>query len=311
MKRTQIRRLAGVSVAAALVLAALGAGPVAAKTPGWQFQNVKQLPATVAPNALAGFSFRIFNGGTSNISSLFLTDTFNGAAAYVANSRGTVCQTSPQLKCNFGALNSGAFIDVTVAYRVGTANLVNKFQLDSTGDPAGGNNSHGDSAFSVQLTTTVSSSVNFDGGFVIDDQEYATGGTLGNSNKQTSKVNVTDTLLPVTIEDGSGVTGACTIATGNACAHVIGEWTALSVPGNQNLIKVTLMVLGSTVPGGVGAGDIYLLHNGNTGGTYAITTVCDNIAAPTNAECIKVTKVGSNYKIEAWLNANGTLRGTW
>lgn len=309
MNCSQTRRLAGVTAAVALV-AALGAAPVAAKTPGWQFLNVQTLPATVGQNAVAGYTFTIKNGGKSNISSLFLTDSVNAVPLFVSNSRGITCETSPNLKCSFGALGSGATINVTVAYRVGTSTFNNTFQLDTTGDPAGGNNSHGDSLF-APVSTAVSSSVNFDGGYVVDDQEYATGGTLGTSNKQTSQVNVSDTLLPVTIEDGPSVTGACTLATGDSCAHVIGEWTALSVPGNQNLIKVTLMVLGSTVPKKVGASDIYLLHNGNTGGTYAIKTICDNIAAPTNAECIKVTKVGSNYKIEAWLNANGTLRGSW
>lgn len=309
MIRQRLGRISvAITVGALLGAAAVAAGPVSAKTPGWQFLNIQQLPDTVAPCALAGTKFRIYNSGKSNISVLYLTDTFDGPAEFVSNSRGTVCQTSPQLRCAFGALASKQFIDVTVVYRAGNGNFDNTFQLDANGAPSGNNNSFGDSLFSPKLTTAVNSSVNFDGGFVIDDKEYATGGTLGNSNKQTSKVNVTDSLLPVTIRDGITTGVPCTHAN---CNHLIGEWTELNVPGNQNLIKVTLMVYGGTVPGGVQANDIFLLHNGDSGGTYAITTICDNIAAPTNAECIKVTKVGSNYRIEAWLFHNGTLRGTW
>ena len=69
------------------------------------------------------------------------------------------------------------------------------------------------------------------------------------------------------------------------------------------------MVWGGAVPGGVAAGDIFLLHTRDNGTTYAITTVCDSVTAPTNAECIKVTKVGNNFKIVAWLFSNGNLRG--
>ena len=310
MTRKHLGRIATALTTAALLGAMVVAAPVSAAQPGWLFQNVKQLPDTVGQNALAGFSFTIKNGGKSNISALYLTDTVAGSPVYVANSRNIACQTVPELRCAFGALVSGATIDVTVAYRVGTSDFVNKFRLDSTGDPAGGNNSHGDSKFTDLLTTVVTSSVDFDGGFVIDDSLYETRGTLGRQNKQISTAEVGDTLIPVTIKDGFGAF-ACSNSDPD-CANLIGEWSALDVNGGVNVkpIKVTLNIWGGSVPGGVGVGDIYLVHADGTGAATKVDATCNADNPPTNADClVSVTKVGSNFKIVAWLAHNGGLRG--
>ncbi len=309
MNRSQIRRIAGVTVAATLVLAALGAGPVAAKTPGWQFLNVQTLPDTVGQNAVAGYKFTIKNNGRSNISSLYLTDTTSTAPSFVSNSRGTACQLSPTLRCAFGALNSGATIDVTVGYRVGTSTFTNSFQLDSTGDPAGGNNSHGDSLLTA-VSTAVSSNANFAGSFTLDTSALQTGGTLGNSNKQTSTVVPPETLIPVTVQDGITTGVPCTIA---ACGNQLGEWTNLNVANNKaypTAFKVTLMVYKNAVPGGVDADEIDVLHTTNAGATYVISADCP-ASGPITSECRTVDKVGHNYRIVVWLLQNGSLRGTW
>jgi hypothetical protein len=308
--RKRLSRLATALISASLLAAMAVAGPASAKTPGWTIGPITKLPPVVADGGVAGFSFRISNGGSSNISALYLTDTFVGAAEYFSSSRGTAgCTLSPDLRCAFGALNAGAFIDVVVAYRVGTTDFSDTFKLDSTGDPSGGNNSHGDS-FLKSVTTNVSTNPNFDGGFTTAAaQLLQTNQALGRSNKQASSLVSPDTLIPATIEDGITNGVPCTIG---QCAHLIGEWTNLSVNGGAtypNAFQVTLMVWGGAVPGGVSEGDIFLLHTRDNGTTYAITTVCDSVTAPTNAECIKVTKVGQNFKIVAWLFSNGNLRG--
>jgi hypothetical protein len=306
--RKHLGRIATALTTGALLGAMVGAAPASAKTPGWQFLNVQQLPATVADGGVAGFSFRIFNNGKSNISALYLTDSVVAAPVYLTNSRGTVCQTTPDLRCSFGALRSKAFIDVTIAYRVGTTDFTNTFQLDTTGDPPGGNNSHGDS-LKVTKTTVVNSSQEFDGGFVVDSTALQTGGELGNTNKQTTKLVPPSTLIPATIEDGITTGIPCAIG---ACAHQVGEWSKLNVNNGATYgaaFKVTLMVWGGSVPGEVGAADIFLLHTLDNGTTYVINTVCNSENAPTNAECIKVTKIGCNFRIVAWLFSNGGIRG--
>lgn len=286
------------------------AAPTSAATPGWTIINVRNLPPVVADGGVAGYSFTIKNQGKSNISALYLTDTYIGATEYFSSSRGTSsCVLSPDLRCAFGALNAGATIDVVIAYRVGTTDFSDSFKLDSTGDPAGGNNSHGDS-YLAPVTTTVSTNPNFDGGFTTAAaQLLQTNQSLGSGNKQATSLVSPSTLIAATIEDGITTGVPCTIG---ACAHLIGEWSNLSVNGGTTFasaFKVTLMVWGGAVPHGVGTGDIFLLHTRDNGTTYAISTLCNSATAPTNAECITVTKVGTNYKIDAWLFSNGNLRG--
>jgi hypothetical protein len=308
VNRKHLSRLATAVVSAALLGAMVAAAPVSAKVPGWQINNMHKLPPVVADGGVAGFSFTIKNNGKSNISALYLTDSYVGAPVYFTNSRGTSCTLS-DLRCSFGALNSGSTIDVVIAYTVGTTDFTDVFQLDSTGDPAGGNNSHGDSYLQA-VTTNVSTNSNFDGGFTTAAaQLLQTNQTLGSGNKQASSLVSPATLIPATIEDGITTGVPCTIG---ACAHLVGEWTNLSVNNGATYptaFNVTLMVWGGSVPGGVGTADIFLLHTRDNGTTYAITTVCNSVTAPTNAECIKVTKVGSNFKIVAWLFSNGNLRG--
>ena len=159
MTPQRLGRLITVSTAALLALMLVGPGIATAATPGWQFRNILQEPTTVADGGVASFKFQVFNNGKSNISKLFLTDSYNGAALSVTNSRGVTCQTSPQLFCSFGALAAKGFINVQVLYRVGTSDFTTTFQLDSSGDPAGGNNSHGDSLLRT-LTTFVNASAN-------------------------------------------------------------------------------------------------------------------------------------------------------
>jgi hypothetical protein len=300
---------AAIAVGALLGASAIAAGPVAAKTPGWTIQNVQNLPDTVAQNAVAGYSFTIKNIGSSNISSLYLTDSVSATPEFFWNSRGTVCTLSPDLRCSFGALNAGASIDVILAYRVGTSNFSDKLQLDSTGDPSGKNNSHGDS-FIQTVTTPVSSSSNFNGTFTIDTSALQTTGTLGNSNKQNSSVVPPETLIPVTIQDGitSGI--PCTIA---ACGNQLGEWTKLNVANGKPYtaaFKVTLTIYKNAVPGGLSTSDINVLHTLNDGSTYVISAACP-ASGPITTECRTVTKVGQNWQIVVWLLQNGALRGTW
>ncbi|MEO8274296.1 MAG: hypothetical protein ABI620_09540 [Chloroflexota bacterium] len=310
MNRKRLSRLATALISVGLLGAMVAAAPVAAKTPGWSISEITKLPAVVADGGVAGYSFRISNTGKSNISALYLTDAYVGAPVYFSSSRGTApCTLSPDLRCAFGALNANAFIDVTIAYTVGTTNFSDTFKLDSTGDPAGGNNSHGDS-FLKSVTTTVSTNSNFDGGFTTAAaQLLQTNQTLGRSNKQASSLVSPDTLIPATIEDGITTGVPCTIG---ACARQIGEWTNLSVNGGatySSAFKVTLMIWGGAVPNGANANNIFLLHTRDNGTTYAITTACNSATAPTNAECITVTKVGNNFRIVAWLFSNGNLRG--
>jgi len=299
----------------------IGPGTASASIAPFRFINVQVLPSTVSPGADAGYKFTIQNNGTSNIAQLFLTAPSNGVPAYFSNSRGTVCQLSPSLKCSFGALNAGDTIDVTVAYdTTGFASpFTATFLLDTTGgastDP---HKSHGDSV-RLDVSTTLNSDPNFAGGFQLTGSQVGTTGTLSKRNDQTSSVNpkVGSTLVPVTIEDGlPGFPGAgtdpCATSTTFKC---LGDWTQVRV-GNgtpsDGPIKVTLLLYGPSVPGGATLDTIGLWHQDST--PNPITLRCSDLSSiPSGGanECVTVSFVGKNIQIVAWLLHNGGLHGTF
>jgi hypothetical protein len=165
--------------------------------------------------------------------------------------------------------------------------------------------------------TGLNSSQNFDAGFVVDDFSYATGGSLGRTNKQNSQIDVTDEQVTVTVEDDPyGNSPPCDVDDDDSCTNFVGDWLRLTVPNNQEYIKVTLNIWGGSVPGGVGPGDITLIHVLDNGTIEEIGDSLDEICAdantaPTSGQCIKVIKVGSNFKLVAWLTNNGGMRGVY
>jgi hypothetical protein len=312
----RLRRAAGVVSAAMLAVMLIGPATVSAAQPGWQFQNIALLPDSVSPGSSAGYTFRIHNGGSSNISHLYLTDSVNAAPTFFVNSRGTVCQQSPTLFCSFGALNSGASIDVTVAYATPSSGgaFDVTFQLNSNGATFSdrGGNSHGDSLNSPKLTTALNAGTNFNGRFALDTSDVSTDPNLSKQNPQSSKVTPPVSKIPVTVEDGL-VTygGAGTDPCGTTgLAHCIGDWARLNVDnGAAGPVKVTILLYGASVPKGATTSNIKLFHEGSS--PNPITTACGASTLPTagGAECITVTKVGKNFQIVAWLDHNGYVRG--
>jgi hypothetical protein len=327
--RTPLRRLLGVTTAAALLVAALGAGPVAAKNPTWRI-IATPVPGTVKAGNDVAFDVLIQNFGSSNVNRLTFSaapqqqtnksvvsqePTYRTGLTWSPVGRGpeVSCTTSGQLVCDLGTVPGFTDITLRVAYQVPadySGNFTVVWSLRAgTGDVEGGNQSRGDK-YDIPWSATISSDPNYDGGFVVDDQSYATTGSLGRQNKQTSAVDVADTLLPVTVRDGAGVSADCSAI--DECAGVFGEWTAIDVPAHDGLIKVTLFIWGGAVPGGVSADEIYVVHVPDSGpaDAYAIAAECvPATGTPGNPECLTANKVGSNWRIEVWIQDNGTLRG--
>lgn len=317
MIRKRLGRFATVLTAASMALALLGVGTVAAKNPTWSITAVK-LPASVTAGRDAGYAVTVRNAGPSNVNALTLTVSPPADAAVAPsyfsgltwNTGGPgSCTSTGKLVCDLGTMVGGATITFTVAYTVpaaakGTFDVV--FTLESASGNTGkdGGNSRGDK-LNVTSKTTIGSGANFDGGFTLDSTSFATTGSLGRNNKQTTALDTTDLHIPVTVTDGidSFPCSACT-------TNTVGEWSILDVNnGNSGPIKVTIMVWGGTVPGGVSASDLYLIHADGSGGFHLVDQLCD--ATHSNADCLAGTpvKVGNNYKITAWLSHNGGLRG--
>jgi hypothetical protein len=326
VNRSRIRRFLGLTAAAALTLAALGAGAVTAKTPDWVI-TFDRLPATVAPGNDAGYAVTVKNNGTSTINRARFsatpattptaTPSYFSGLSWVQGGPEVGCTSTGTLVCDLGTMDAGEEFNFVVAYAV-PASASGKFDVTffmeaGTGNVGGKNNSRGDK-LEVTASTNLNGTQNFDGGFTVDDFSYATGGNLGRNNKQTSQADVTDELITVMVQDGI-TDNLCDEDDDAACADLIGEWTRLTVPGNDGYIKLTLNIWGGSVPGGTQPGDIFLVHVLDDGTTVEIigddpSEICaDANTAPASGECIKVTKVGNNYKIVAWLEENGSLRG--
>lgn len=316
MIRKRLGRVTAVFTAATMALMLIGVGTAAALPPGWQFLNPVNEAPLVAPGRLAAWSFTIYNGGSSNISKLYLTDSLDQAAVYVKDDR-NACVKSPVLYCDFGALNADASINVLVVHTAPSSpgDFPITFQLNGSGatfsDGLKGR-SHGDT---LELkfdgknlnppVTVVSGASEFDGGYVIDaGATFATGNTLTRQNPQYSSVVAPINLSAVTIQDLSGY------GSGDPCGtnglDCIGQWTRLSAPtASGTPIKVTLVVRGQSLPGSLGPDDIVVFHDGDG----IIGDVAAERCASGSAPCIDVTEVGGNFQIVVWLIKNGNLRG--
>jgi hypothetical protein len=323
--RKHLGRIATALTTAALLGAMVGAAPVSAANPTWTV-SFNKLPTSVSAGNDAGWFVTVTNTGPSNINDLNIGLTSEVAGAlpsYLSDlflsSGGTeTCSTATgAMVCNVGTLGDDQYVTFTVAFHVPTGTS-GSFDLNvglraGTGDTETDTpgKSRGDKK-TFTSSTGITSSINQDAGFVAGDDandgSFQTTGSLGRNNKQTTALDTTDLHIPVTVTDGVN-DYPC-----NLCSNLVGEWSILDVNGgiNTNPIKVTLLVWGGSVPGGVGEADLYLLHADGLGGYTTITqddNTC-NASPPTNADCIEsVTKVGSNFRIVAWLAHNGGLRG--
>jgi Domain of unknown function DUF11 len=305
------RRLATVVSSALIGLLLLGTSVATAGTPaGWSI-SAAALPSTVAPGKNAGYEVTIGNTGPSNISQLFLVDDNTGAPSYTSTPQGSCPNTGGRLLCSLGALNAGVTITVIVAYTTPTSGTTFPvtFELNTTGQIfTKPNASHGTALPSNTVTTTLDSDQNFAGGFSLTDAKVGTTGTLGTLNDQTSEVTppTGSAAIVVTIEDGltsNPGTG------GDICATLrcIGDWTSVHVGnGSTGPIKVTLVLYGGNLPSGVSANKIGLWHEGSSPNPVVLRcSDATSIPSGGSAECVTVTKVGSNFQIVAWLLHNG------
>lgn len=312
------RRLATVVSSALIGLLLLSSTAVTAGTPaGWSI-NAIALPSNVTPGQDAGYQVNIGNAGPSNISQLFLVDDGKTAPSYVHTSHGscTDAGVSPLL-CTFGALNAGGSITVIVAYTTpttGTTFSVN-FELNTTGatftNPA---KSHG-TVLPATGTTTLSTDPDYGGGFIVGDSTVADA-QIGGHNIQSTLVVSPSTLIPVTVQDGSGTAGNAECP---ADSHAFADCSLVSVGGGHlfdHPFLVVLTFLGSALPSAVNANNLTVLHtytdaDGNLA-TETISARCTSEPpASSGAPCLVVTKVGKNLQVDIWLLRNGGVHATY
>jgi hypothetical protein len=209
--------LAGLIAGSLLAWSLLGSGAALAATPNWfaglgtdrtavPQPTTGQSSTSVAAGKNVGFYTWLWNDGTSNISQLYITATFDGTSAgatfVVKNAAGTVvgsgaCAPATALDCSVGPLNAGNTVYVTSAFTTKStaadgAIVPVSFEYNTTGTPPGKNNSHGDAldlADSIQISKNGDASGDFNlnnpaGLNIADDQKVSP------QNPQATSANV-------------------------------------------------------------------------------------------------------------------------
>ncbi|HUG30302.1 MAG TPA: hypothetical protein VMQ65_07325 [Candidatus Limnocylindria bacterium] len=336
MIRKRLGRFATILTTASLATMLLGVGSATAANPSWHV-SFDRLPNVVSPGSDAGWFVTVSNSGPSNINDLNISITSEEAGALpsyisdlVLSSGGTEdCDTATgALVCNVGTLVAGGTVTFTVAFHVPSTDTgifdlnIGLFAGTGNTDSDGPGKSRGDKK-TFTNSTPISSSPNFDGGFTVGDFTYQTNQNVGRRNLQATTIENVGGNIGVTIEDGITTGVDCSTTVQPACANLIGEWSEINVDDGSEFgtpFRVTLLVHGSSVPGGTSADDIVLVHvldpDGDNDPSNDVEIIgdtederCASADDSASARCVFVTKSGNLYTIVAWLFKNGNLRG--
>jgi hypothetical protein len=331
------RRRSGAILAAALFIFAAMPGLATAATPNWSI-NIVKLPPTVVSGQDAGYRVTVANAGPSNINGLTLSTNIDVPVTYFsgltpfATGPASCLSANVKFTCNLGTMNAGQSTTFTIAYKTsgnGTFDMTVSLR-SSSGDTGsdGRGQSRGD-ALSVTAKTGLASG-NFAGGYFQADTLIQTNPILGKNNKQSTSLvgfaaSVTDPY-DVMVRDGS--TSLPTdptdpnfglVCDNPACAGRTTEWSFVNVKEGQTQgspFHVTMVIDGSLLPGGTMESDVLVVHVWFDAAGVSHTEVIGangvrctpTTGVPSNPPCITVTKVGSNWKIDAWLLHNGGMK---
>lgn len=313
MRLNTLGRLLG-ALCLAGSLSYVAAGSATASTPGW-VPSVTPLPSMVHNGADAGYEVTITNNGTSNIAQLFLVSA--DTATFVGGPDGGDClPAGVALKCSFGSLSSGASVTIVAAFATPSSGkqFSELFEANTTGVTLSDKHhtSHGDT-LDFSGVTDLTSDKDFGGGFDPDMSLISSDGSIGKNNVQSTQVTPPVRGVIATVQDGlASDTFDCQP---DCNLTPFGDWSRVTVGsggtfddgnGGHILFPVSLLVYGKSLPSGVTASSIQLIHVLDDGTVDILSQTCG--ATPT-LNCLTVTKVGPNYKITGWVAQNGGFKG--
>jgi hypothetical protein len=310
MRASIAGRLLGAAVVSSSFVLAVG-GAASASPPRWSMV-VTDLPPVVHNGSNAGYQVTISNAGPSNISTLFLVTQTQDSPSYVGTPTQGSCSAagSGPLTCSFGALVAGASVTVVVAYATpasGTS-FDPVFQANSNGATFSDSKktSHGDTLQDPNETpTTLTTDINFAGGFSLDLSPVGDNADIGKNNVQSTSVVPPVANVVATVQDGlPGNAFTCAGCTGTLFA----DWSRVTVSHGEQLglFPISLLVYGKSVPNQTTLAQINLAHVLDDGTTVILSQRCG--VTPT-LNCVTVTQEGSNVRITGWVNQNGGVRG--
>ena len=347
------RKLTGIATAAALALSVLGGGIATAATPDWKAGYGTDSRAAFQPSSGAsssavkagnkvGFFEWLRNGGTSNISQLFLEATATPAATVyraswsIEDGSGTevsngVCPSDTPLKCSFGALNAGHTVYLVVAYNTGIAVDGTTQQVDFSWSANGattrdGGTSRGDSLphrDSVILTNNGDANGNFY--FEQTDITVQTNQKLSGTNQQATTATVTAGLTGVAVSDSPLLVTLCdstltaSFPSWFSCSQ-LSSLTSLIEVGNGKTFKnrndgpgIKVIVTFQQAPKQLSSARPFVYHyfkdaNG-VGQADLITAQCNYVAGfPDGATPSEGCLTVNGKIVTVWLFHNGPMR---
>jgi len=334
-------RRSGAILAAALFIIAAMPGLATAANPTWSIKIVK-LPPTVVSGQDAGYRVTVANAGPSNINGLSLSTNIDVPVTYFSQTAPCL-YVNVKFTCNLGTMNAGQSTTFTIAYKtfktpgIGTFDMT--VSLRSSSGDTGSDNKHQSRGDELLVTAkTGLDSGNFAGGyFQAGTTPIQTNPILDKKNKQsTSLVGFaasTTNPYDVMIRDGStslptdpadpncALSSQCLnglVCNDPVCSSLTSEWSLINLKEGELQsapFHVTLVVDGSYVPGGTSESDVVLVHvwrdslGSHTDVIGASGARClPSAGTPTNAPCITVSKVGPNWKVDAWVFHNGGMK---
>jgi hypothetical protein len=323
--RSRSRSLVAAVLAAAFLVAAMVPATIA-KPPRWTITSTQLVSGGVSSGSDQGFQVTVTNQGPSNISKLYLVAAKNtdggrlpDKARFLHSSRkASDCDQQGAVLCSFGHVRAGESITVTVAYRVPLSTGKGKvvFELNTSGLVPGGNNSHGDAAFSTQTVRILpKGSGNAAGAWVTDGTfDVANGQKVGARNKQATRVSGKGQFIPVTIKDGANVEFSCPRS---ACDKAtFGEWSKVNVDGGATFAKafeVRLTIARTELPDDLKLKDVVVYHVLDNGKVDTISKVCqDGAPAKGEPEC-RTAKLDAdgNLVLKVYTYRNGGYKGAF
>jgi hypothetical protein len=206
----------GLAVSLAIPTTAMGFPSASWNAPNWSMTVVETPPSVSAGNT-AGFRVNITNNGTTDLNHVFLTNGLlkRPPTAFVD---GPGCKPAGKpLFCWFGTLSKGETVSVMAVFA--TRASASAFSIDFVAVTSGGHHVRGDVLKERGVTQLVTDTQDFYGAWAIVQAAVGTSQALGAGNPQTTLVKLPEGELPVTVEDGPGVTGDCPFDSDVSATH--------------------------------------------------------------------------------------------
>ena len=242
MRATSMRRLVGGAAAGLLIAATfLGTAAPAFATVPTGTATLEALPTQFTAGSQVGFRATFDEQDTSSLAKLYLvlnttgtttvsylSATLNGASTTKA------CSTATPVTCQWKNVRPGDHVVVTVGYNVVTnATAVTGDGIWSTTGQSSsdGGTSHGDTWQDTPKTSTLTSDVNYGGGFSAAlGTVIANGQAVSATNRQATKVAGLPAGVLATVLDGTTTSADCGPVD---CSTAFGEWSEVTVGDGQ------------------------------------------------------------------------------